>query len=135
MIPAQRMMLRLDRLVIVALFALVLGVSCPAYAQDQQHAPTLFFTALSDIPAMNGLIELDDYTLVFDKPEGRIIEMVARLDGQTIAGVRNYYRNALPELGWRRVSEDRYTRSGENMLFAFETRDGKSYARIIVQPH
>lgn len=122
-------------LVMAALVTLVFGSLHTAYAQDGQHAPTLFFTALSDIPAMNGLIELEDYTLVFDKPEGRIIEMVARLEGQTIASVRSYYRSALPEMGWRRVSEDRYARGSEDMIFAFETRDGQSYARITVQPH
>ena len=122
----------------IAVLMLALIVLCTGMITHSQAAagqqPTLFFTALSDIPAMNGLIELEDYTLVYDKPEGRIIEMVARLEGQSIENVRQYYKSTLPELGWRVVNDNLYARGAENLSLGYETRNGQSYVRFTIQP-
>lgn len=100
----------------------------------ESDSPTLFFSTMTDIPAMEGLVELDDYALVYDKPEGRIAEMAARIEGGDVEAVRDYYKNTLPELGWRFETEDAYTRGSEMLTFFYEQRQGLQYVLITVQP-
>ncbi len=95
---------------------------------------TLFFETLQDVPAMPGLTELEEFTLVFDKPEGRIIEMVARIDGASVHDVRDYYRLSLPQLGWSRASQDNYLRGEEHLSLNFERENNDSFLRMTVQP-
>lgn len=95
---------------------------------------TLFFDALHDVPAMPALTEIQDYTLVFDKPEGRIIEMVASIDGASVNDVRDYYRRSLPQLGWVMASPDNYMRGGEHLSLNFEHGQNDSFLRMTVQP-
>lgn len=77
------------------LFAvLLLLFTGPALAQD---APP--FQELTGIPVMDGLTEDTDARLVFDKPEGRIIE--ARFAGQVSPeDVMVFYKETLFQLGW-----------------------------------
>ncbi len=51
---------------------------------------------------MQGLTELPEMGLEFDKPGGRIVEAVA---GGTVtqAQVIEFYRRSLPQLGWQRA--------------------------------
>jgi hypothetical protein len=105
-----------------------------AIAVAQRTDPTLFFETLQDVPVMPGLTELEDYTLVFDKPEGRIIEMVARIDGASVSDVRDYYRRSLPQLGWVMASQDSYTRGEEHLSLNFESEQNDSFLRMTVQP-
>lgn len=95
---------------------------------------TLFFETLQDVPVMPGLTELEEFTLVFDKPEGRIIEMVARIDGASVHDVRDYYRLSLPQLGWNRASQDNYLRGEEHLSLNFEREQNDSFLRMTVQP-
>jgi len=105
-----------------------------AIAVSQRTDATLFFETLQDVPVMPGLTELEDYTLVFDKPEGRIIEMVARIDGASVSDVRDYYRRSLPQLGWVMASQDVYMRGEEHLSLNFESEQNDSFLRMTVQP-
>ena len=56
------------------------------------------------MPLPAGFSEDRSAGMAFDKPEGRIIEAVARGRGDR-AAVVSFYRNALPELGWAAESD------------------------------
>ena len=47
----------------------------------------------------------DEAALIFDKPQGRIVEMAAIADNEkgqiSRAAVEAFYRASLPNLGWR----------------------------------
>lgn len=74
---------------------ILLGTGNPA-AQTTQ-APLL---SDLDIPLMQGFQEDDGYRVVFDTPQGRIIEV--RASGpHDMARVLDYYRVVLPSLSWR----------------------------------
>ena len=129
------------RLIFIYLFmAMTTLGGLPVLANDtvpvahQRADGTLFFETLQDIPVMPGLTELEDYTLVFDKPEGRIIEMVAKIEGAGVDDVRDYYRLSLPQLGWAIVSQDNYMRGEEHLSLNFEREQKDSFLRITVQP-
>lgn len=121
----------------VAMLAMAGGIAATgsAAAQAGEKGGTLFFEAVQDVPVMPGLVELQDMTLVFDKPEGRIAEMVARIDGgQDEGAVRQYYARSLPQLGWKAAGKDRFVRGKEQLSFLFDAQDGDSFLRIAVEP-
>ena len=110
------------------------GMSLEGASVDRRTDGTSFFETLQDVPVMPGLTELEDYKLVFDKPEGRIVEMVAKIEGASIDDVRNYYSRSLPQLGWVMTAPDNYMRGGEHLSFNFEREQNDSFVRMTVQP-
>lgn len=74
------------------------GPGRPASAAD---ADASFLAQVEDLPLAPGLAE-GDGGFTFDKPDGRIVEAYAsgRVTG---AEVMSFYREALPQLGWREV--------------------------------
>ena len=75
---------------------------------------TTFFTGYRDIPVMPGLVEMEEASFTYDKPEGDIIEIVAQLNGVGPEQVLHYYDVILPQFGWNKVSEGgHYYRQGE----------------------
>ena len=75
-----------------------------------------YLTAVADLPLAPGLVEEVGAGISFDKPEGRIVEAVARGDVAP-ADIMAFYRAALPGLGWRSLvdgaSGSRWQRGGE----------------------
>lgn len=69
-----------------------LGLFSPAAAET-------YLTNLPDIPLPDRLSESEEGALVFDKPEGRLIEV--RASGSLAPKlVAQFYRDSLPGLGW-----------------------------------
>ena len=80
-----------------ALATVVLGSVSLALAEDG------FFLAIDDLPLMPGLTEVPGAGVVFDKPQGRIVEAYAEgaVAGDVVAA---FYENTLPQLGWTEIS-------------------------------
>ena len=80
------------------------------------------FTELTGVPAMEGLAEVPDSLVVFDKEEGRIIEAVFQGDAAPEAAAA-FYREALFQLGWELESESEaalgFIRDGERLSLEF----------------
>lgn len=77
-----------------------------------------YFSGIPDLPVMPGLAEDVAAGVVFDKPAGRIVGMVAT-GGISRARVLDYYRDALPQLGWKPAGESRFRRDGEILRLEF----------------
>lgn len=93
------------------LTAYVFLAGAPAQAQG-------FLSAIDDMPLAAGMEEIADGALVFDKPEGRIVQVTALHDARvTPADIRDFYLATLPNLGWRPVTQKTrgltFTRKGE----------------------
>lgn len=118
------------RILFIMLF---LVFSSPAGAEEPR-----FFSELSDIPLMPGLFELADDTVVFDKPEGRIVESSAASETENINQIKAFYDSALPQLGWVRVSgpegEPSYIRQDEALRLRLETKQGVNIVKLMVSP-
>ena len=82
-----------------------------------------FVSGIADLPLMPGLEEIDGSAVVFSKPQGRIIEVMAS-GAVTSDAVRAFYDRILPQLGWRRARAGGWLR--ENELLRFDIRDNKS---------
>ena len=97
------------------------------------HDPQ-FFSALDDVPLMSGLEELPDATVLFDKPEGRIIESLAYMHDIQEQELLDFYNATLPEFGWGRIEENRFFRKKEYLEIYFENEDNTPLVRIMIKP-
>ena len=91
------------------LLAILVALSGPAAADG-----TAYLTEIADLPLMPGLTEVDGAGLAFDKPSGRIVEAYAR-GAVEAADVRGFYKDSLPQLGWRAAGPDLFLREGERL--------------------
>jgi hypothetical protein len=111
-------------LIPVALLIAALGAA-PAWAQQ-------FVPGTEDVPLMRELAPVKDSDLVFDKPEGRIIEASAR-GKVTKSAVRSFYASTLPQLGWK-ASGESWTRDTETLHLDFGGRDGDLWVTFTLLP-
>jgi hypothetical protein len=114
------------RLIASLAIALLLAAA-PAHAQQ-------FVPGTEDVPLMKELKPVDGSDLVFDKPEGRIIEASAR--GKVgRAAVRGLYSSTLPQLGWKTAATaDSWTRETETLHLDFAGRDGDLWVTFTLLP-
>jgi hypothetical protein len=109
----------------------------PAQAQAQvMSAGGTFVEGIDDLPLMPGLVGVADQSLVFDKPDGRIVQAVAAGRVQASA-VRSFYADTAPQLGWKSAGEGRFTRDGESLrieLIDSGAPGGALTVRFLVNP-
>ncbi len=92
-----------------------------------------FLKGLDDLPLTPGLREIKDAGVVFDKPEGRIVEAYA--EGRlSVAKVRSFYAATLPQLGWRAEGAGRYRREGEVLSIGFRATGKGLTVRFSLSP-
>ncbi|BBK39978.1 hypothetical protein STAQ_50560 [Allostella sp. ATCC 35155] len=109
-----------------ALAAALVLAAAPATATE------FFVDGLEDVPLMTGLEALPDRSLVFDKPNGRIVESYAA--GAVRRGdVVRFYDETLPQLGWSGRSPT-YRREGEVLRLGFDGQDGALVVRFSLSP-
>lgn len=114
---------------------LVIGLAlltAPAQAQDSG-----FIEQVTDLPLMPGLSEVKDAGVVFDKPDGRIVEAYAEGDLKRDA-VIGFYRDTLPQLGWTQAkaagAAATFRREGENLALDFLDGGGALVVRFTLTP-
>jgi hypothetical protein len=77
-----------------------------------------FVAGTEDLPLMPSLKPVPNSDVVFDKPEGRIVE--ARAEGATTrAKVEAFYAASLPPLGWKPAGRDVWQRDNERLRLDF----------------
>lgn len=121
------MRFRIMKKIALTSFALLL-ISVSAYA-DQ-----LYLSYLPDVPLMNGMAELPEQSLVFDKAEGRVIETAVFASVTNEPDVMAFYNKTLPSLGWQTLSSDRFLRNGEQLIVKCEKVSGGTIVRFSLSP-
>jgi hypothetical protein len=113
------------------------GVRVPGIHPAQAQAVSgAFVEGIDDLPLMPGLVSVADQSLVFDKPDGRIVQAVAAGRVQASA-VRSFYADTAPQLGWKSAGEGRFTRDGESLrieLIDSGAPGGALTVRFLVNP-
>lgn len=86
---------------------------CPfqAYSAENQA----YFSALSDVPLMENMKELTDQSFVFDKAEGRVVEVVGLLSASSPDDAIKFYDSVLKDLGWKPLKSEAYERNNEQL--------------------
>jgi hypothetical protein len=95
-----------------------------------------FFQSVTDLPLMTGLQEVREAALIYDKPEGRIVELTARsLQNTRISekGVREFYASTLPQLGWQRQANT-FVRDGEVLRLTFVKENNLLMVYLSINP-
>jgi hypothetical protein len=107
------MLRRCSKILVVPAVLLALGAlpGIPGSARAQNVG---YVANVEDLPLMPGLSEIAGAGLVFDKPEGRIVEAYAR-GSLTPEAVLAFYRRSLPQLGWVAAGPAAYHREGERL--------------------
>ncbi|MGQ0663416.1 MAG: hypothetical protein ACT4P2_07480 [Pseudomonadota bacterium] len=102
----------------------------PASPSRSAAAGDGFFAALEDLPVMPGLVELAERGVVFDAPEGRIVEVYAEgtVGREDVLG---FYASTLPQLGWRPAGPSDFRREGERLILEFPA--GGAAGRLLVR--
>lgn len=112
--------------------AFLLSLATPSLGVAQESS---FFMSLDDVPLMEGLQELPEETLTFDKPEGRIIESYALLNDDVNAeGIFSYYKQVLPAFGWRMVGKRLFSRENEVLELAVIDGEGGCKLKVMIRP-
>lgn len=118
---------------LIIAMTVMLASAAPLYAIAEGEE-TSFFASIQDMPLMPGLVELPDQTVIFDKPEGRIVESVASMEALSPEAIKAYYESALPQLGWQPVADNSFIRKAERLQLGFESYGGENYLRLMVAP-
>lgn len=82
---------------------------------------------------MPGLSQLAGNSVLFDTPQGRIVQASAIGDMSRLE-LLQFYVETLPQLGWTRVSEEEFQREGEQLRFEFKSVPGGLEVRFLVEP-
>jgi hypothetical protein len=99
---------------------------------------SVYVPGTEDVPLMPGLAADDASSVIFDKPQGRIVEAAAR-GAVTRHAVMAFYEESLPQLGWRRTIQKSATtksfeRDGERLSLDFDGRDGNLQVAFTLAP-
>jgi hypothetical protein len=92
-----------------------------------------FVAGTEDVPLIPGLKPVAGSALVFDKPEGRIVEAQAQ-GTLTRAKVQGFYLTSLPQLGWKKIGADRWQRDAERLMLDFHGEDGHLTVGFTLSP-
>ena len=92
-----------------------------------------FFSAIEDMPLAPGLTEAPGASTVFDKADGRIVQLVAT--GPVAQDkVLQFYADALPQLGWRQADAKTWRRERENLILEVRPKGRDAELRISITP-
>lgn len=84
-----------------------------------------FIEGLEDVPVMEGLRQIPNDNITFGNEESRLVEAILTSRSANFAKVEKFYKDTLPELGWRCKSESDTTivfqREGESLEMVRES--------------
>ena len=116
-----------------------LAASAHGSAAAERITPA-FLPGMADVPLMRGLDVEQTETIVFDKPDGRIVAASA-VGPVAVPEFVSYYASTLPQLGWRAVQGDAheagelsFRREGETLRIEFAPRGRLLAARFLLAP-
>lgn len=116
--------------IVLAAF-LATALAMPSAASGQRSDG--FVAGVTDVPLMPGLREIPEATLVFDKPDGRLVRAAARGQGRR-AALWEFYAETLPQLGWRRLGRGHFVRDGESLRISVEKNGSNLIVRFAIAP-
>jgi hypothetical protein len=92
-----------------------------------------FVPGTEDVPLAPGLTATADDALVFDNPTGRIIQSTATGQGDANI-VTRFYADTLPQLGWSKGRDGRWTRGEEVLDIGIEQQGKRLSVRFQLSP-
>lgn len=122
-------------LVLAAFAALATVPVRPVWAVEDAAA-TRFTDSIADLPLAPGLVEQPGTAVLMDKPQGRIVELLALGPVDAAAAVA-FYRETLPALGWAETAAPgadlAFTRAAELLTLRMDTVAAGAMPLLTVQ--
>lgn len=116
-------------------YAFLLLILCMALSgAAMAESKPVFFEALYDVPVMPGLEEAKDQAMLFDKPDGRIASVVAVSENLSAGEVSRFYADSLPQLGWKKTSENQYVRDKDQLYMEVVKKPPLTIVHFTLQP-
>jgi len=115
-------------------FAVLVGFILCASPATVLRAANAFVAGTEDLPLMPGLAMVKDAGVVFDTPQGRIVEAYAR-GNTTRKAVLDFYDQTLPQLGWNLTGTAAYRREGEALRLELYQDNGGLTVRFYLAPN
>lgn len=97
------------------------------------RAADIFVAGTEDIPLMPGLSIVKGAGVVFDTPQGRIVEAYAEGPSSRKA-VLDFYKETLPQLGWKAAGPTSFRREGELLRLELYEKQGALTVRFYISP-
>ena len=78
-----------------------------------------------DMPIMSGFSYLNDSLIVFDKPQGQIVEasLICEVNCSAPNAIRDYYHRTLSNLGWVRHQTSSYVKKQQQLTFDIKSEN------------
>lgn len=115
---------------ITFIFAALFALPFHGHAAPNDPQP-MFFSEMEDVPVMAGLLELTDQGLRYDTPQGRIVQQVLEISGQSQEAILRYYGRILPQFGWQNTGDASFVRGAEKITFEFEEQGEQGQYMIV----
>ena len=88
-------------------------------------AKASFVEGLEDIPLADGLLQSENGLLNFGNEETRLVEVYLTSETTDFKSVATFYKNTLPQMGWRLKASQKeklsFTRDGESLEISKES--------------
>lgn len=97
------------------------------------RAADVFVSGFEDLPLMTGLTQVVGKSILFDTPQGRIVQASA-VGTVSQSSVMQFYAETLPQLGWAQVDDAEFQREGETLKVEFTDLNQRLEVRFLVEP-
>lgn len=97
------------------------------------RAADVFVSGFEDLPLMTGLTQVIGNSILFDTPQGRIVQASA-VGTVSQSSVMQFYAETLPQLGWAQVDDAEFQREGETLKVEFTDLNQRLEVRFLVEP-
>ena len=120
---------------ILMLFAISLRAA-QTFADDRAAATAAprFLEAISDVPLMPEMQEIGGESVVFDNPEGRVVQAAAYSTAANIPEIKAFYGSSLPQLGWEKVADTSFVRQSEKLSLSVNDAGDYRVVHFMLEP-
>ncbi len=103
-------------------------ISSPLAANESQYSQVI-----DDLPLMQGMVENKEKSVVFEKPQGRIVEAFAIVKAKK-STIETFYKQSLPALGWKHHKRLTFSREGEQLTISIAKTGKRHEIRFSLKP-
>lgn len=104
-----------------------------SFGTTPSRGADVFVYGFEDLPLMAGLSQEVGNSILFDTPQGRIVQATA-VGTVSQSSVLKFYTETLPQMGWTIVDETEFQREGETLKVEFTAQGQKLKVRFRVEP-
>ena len=121
---------------VMAALMIVFAACFTGYAHAAEQPGAGFFRGAEDLPLMPGMTEMEGDGVVFDQPEGRVVQVTAQAPMGSGGAVAAFYEQTLPQFGWQKEGAgNAYVRDKERLTIEYgAVTGGPLPVRFTIKP-